>query len=90
LVKRGATIGANASIICGVTIGEYALVAAGAVVTKDVMPYAVVAGVPAKHMGWVCKCGTTLKMMETRGKIACAECGKRYKIKNNRIELSNS
>jgi UDP-2-acetamido-3-amino-2,3-dideoxy-glucuronate N-acetyltransferase len=62
LVKRGATIGANATIVCGATIGRYALIAAGAVVTSDVQDYAIVAGVPAKKIGWVCKCGTTLKL----------------------------
>ncbi len=61
LVKRGATIGANATIVCGATIGRYALVGAGAVVKNDVPDYGIVAGVPAKHVGWACKCGTTLK-----------------------------
>jgi UDP-2-acetamido-3-amino-2,3-dideoxy-glucuronate N-acetyltransferase len=61
LVKRGATIGANATIVCGATIGRYALIAAGAVVKKDVPDYAVMAGVPARQVGWACKCGTTLK-----------------------------
>jgi UDP-2-acetamido-3-amino-2,3-dideoxy-glucuronate N-acetyltransferase len=61
LVKRGATIGANATIICGATIGRYSLVAAGAVVKSDVPDYALVAGVPARQAGWVCKCGTTLR-----------------------------
>jgi len=61
LVKHGATIGANATIVCGVTIGRYALIAAGAVVKKDVPDYAVVAGVPARQVGWACKCGTPLK-----------------------------
>jgi UDP-2-acetamido-3-amino-2,3-dideoxy-glucuronate N-acetyltransferase len=61
LVKRGATIGANATIVCGATIGRYALIGAGAVVKDDVPDYAVMAGVPARQVGWTCKCGTTLK-----------------------------
>ncbi len=61
LVKRGATIGANATIVCGATIGRYALIGAGAVVKDDVPDYAVMAGVPARQVGWACKCGTTLK-----------------------------
>lgn len=76
LVKRGATIGANATIICGVTIGEWAFVAAGAVVTKDVPPHALVAGVPARVVGWVCECGVPLRF---EGNIAtCTECSRRY------------
>ncbi len=64
LVKKGATVGANATIICGVTIGEYAMIGAGAVVTKDVKPYALVVGNPAKQIGWICKCGNRLKLDE--------------------------
>jgi len=75
-VKRGATISANATIVCGVTIGEWAFVAAGAVVTKDVPPYALVAGVPARITGWTCECGVSLKFEGNRA--VCAECGKRY------------
>lgn len=62
LVKRGATIGANATIVCGATIGRYALIAAGALVRKDVPDYAVVAGVPARQIGWVCQCGVSLEL----------------------------
>jgi len=58
-VRRGATVGANATIVCGVTIGEYAFVGAGAVVAKDVEPHAVMMGVPARRSGWICRCGAT-------------------------------
>src|SRR5919206_571155 len=60
LVRRGATIGANATIVCGSTLGEYAFVGAGAVITKDVLPYAMMAGVPARRIGWMCQCGEKL------------------------------
>jgi UDP-2-acetamido-3-amino-2,3-dideoxy-glucuronate N-acetyltransferase len=61
LVRRGATIGANATVVCGVTLGEYAFVGAGAVVTKDVKPFALVTGVPARQVGWMCRCGERLE-----------------------------
>ncbi len=66
IVKRGVTIGANATIVCGVTIGEYALVGAGAVVRENVPPHALVVGVPAKQIGWACFCGTTLTEIKER------------------------
>ncbi len=77
LVKRGATLGANCTIICGVTIGRYAFVGAGAVVTKDVPDYALVVGVPARIVGWVCECGERLAFVQDRA--TCAICGKRYR-----------
>lgn len=83
LVKRGATIGANATIVCGVTIGRYAMVGAGAVVKKDVSDYAVVVGVPAKQIGWVCKCGTTLKF--NKNSTICSYCKSRYRLKKGEI-----
>jgi acetyltransferase-like isoleucine patch superfamily enzyme len=64
LVKRGASIGANATIVCGTTIGEYALIGAGSVVTRDVPAHALMAGNPARRMGWVCVCGATLREQE--------------------------
>ena len=75
LVRRGSSIGANATIVCGVTLGEYSFVGAGAVVTKDVAPYAVVAGVPAKRIAWMCHCGETLPKA---GAGKCRACGTRY------------
>jgi len=70
-VERGATIGANATIICGARIGEFAFVAAGAVVTRDVAPYAVMAGVPARRTAWICRCGDRISR---RARMPCAAC----------------
>ncbi|GIX49590.1 MAG: hypothetical protein KatS3mg131_3801 [Candidatus Tectimicrobiota bacterium] len=75
LVKRGASLGANCTVVCGVTIGEYAFVAAGAVVTRDVPPYALVVGAPARVRGWVCACGEKLHWS---GEQATCGCGRRY------------
>lgn len=75
LVRQGATIGANATVVCGVTLGECAFVGAGAVVTKDVAPYGLVVGVPARRIGWMCRCGTRL---DGSGAGVCASCGTRY------------
>ena len=60
MVGRGATVGANATILCGITIGEYAMIGAGAVVTHDIAAHSIVAGTPAEHIGWACRCGETL------------------------------
>jgi UDP-2-acetamido-3-amino-2,3-dideoxy-glucuronate N-acetyltransferase len=79
VVKKGATIGANATIVCGVTIGAYAFIGAGAVVKNNVPAYAVVVGVPAKQIGWVCECGVSLKNVK-KNKAVCGTCGKVYKI----------
>ncbi|MFC5469735.1 acyltransferase [Cohnella suwonensis] len=76
VVRRGASIGANATVVCGVTLGEWAFVAAGAVVTKDVPPYALVAGVPAKRIGWVCECGETLRFENNTAQ--CENCERTY------------
>lgn len=76
LVRVGASIGANATIVCGNTIGKYALVGAGSVVTKDVPNYALVVGIPAKVVGWVCSCGEQLNF--NKDKAECKECNKKY------------
>ena len=75
LVKRGASIGANATIVCGVTLGEYAFIGAGAVVNRDVPAYALMAGVPARRIGWMCQCGARLP---DSGEGTCASCGTTY------------
>jgi len=83
LVKRGATIGANATIVCGVTVGEYAFVAAGAVVNKDVKPYALMAGVPARHIGWMSEHGERLDLpLAGDGQAACPATGTIYCLQN--------
>lgn len=82
LVKRGASIGANATIVCGNTIGEHALIGAGSVVTRDVPAYALVYGNPARHRGWACECGIVLTLNDQAA--TCAECGKQYRLADAR------
>ena len=77
LVRRGATLGANCTIVCGVTIGEYAFVAAGAVVTRDVSDYALVMGVPCKQVGWMCRCGVRLEVTDDHT-ATCRSCRETY------------
>jgi UDP-2-acetamido-3-amino-2,3-dideoxy-glucuronate N-acetyltransferase len=85
LVKRGASLGANSTIVCGTTIGEYAFVGAGAVVTKDVPAHALVVRVPARQIGWVCECGTRLEDSDSR--FQCVDCGKRYLLQDGGLAL---
>ena len=82
LVRRGASIGANATIVCGATLGEYAFVGAGAVITRDVLPYAMMAGVPARRIGWMCQCGEKLP---PSGEGTCAACGSTYERRGDGI-----
>ena len=84
VVKRGASIGANATIVCGHTIGQYALIGAGAVVTKDVKPYALVVGNPARQTGWVSEYGHKLKF-DSNNIAVCPESGKRYKLTDGEV-----
>lgn len=78
-VRHGASIGANATIVCGVTVGRWAFVAAGAVVTKDVPPYALIAGVPARQIGWSCECGQPLGS-HPAGYVTCVACERAYRL----------
>lgn len=83
LLKEGATVGANATVVCGHTIGKWAMIAAGAVVTKDVPDYALMAGVPARQIGWVCECGELL-----RDKVVCEKCGREYSMIDGKLYLN--
>jgi UDP-2-acetamido-3-amino-2,3-dideoxy-glucuronate N-acetyltransferase len=84
LVKKGASIGANATIVCGVTIGTFALVGAGAVITRDVLPYEMVYGNPARHKGWVSEYGHKLQFGADHQAV-CMESGQTYVLKNNEV-----
>lgn len=81
LVKKGATLGANCTIVCGVNIGEYAFVAAGAVITKNVKAYALMAGVPAKQIGWMSQYGEQIPLpLEGEGEYVCPHTNQRYQL----------
>ncbi len=86
LLKKGCSIGANATIVCGITIGEYALIGAGAVVTKDVKPYALMVGVPARQIGWVDKAGNRMKFDENNIAIDSFD-GTKYKLEKDTIKV---
>lgn len=81
LLRTGATVGANATIVCGHTLGRWSMIASGAVVTKDVSDHALMAGVPARQIGWVCECGAVLK----EG-LKCPECQREYKENADGLE----
>jgi UDP-2-acetamido-3-amino-2,3-dideoxy-glucuronate N-acetyltransferase len=84
LVKRGVTLGANCTVVCGSTLGEYAFIAAGAVINKDVKPYALMAGVPAKQIGWMSQFGERLDLpLFGNAETICAHTGTRYELKND-------
>ena len=78
LIRWGASLGANSTIVCGHTVGKCALIAAGAVVTKNIKDHALMAGVPAKQIGWVCECGQRLN-----DELSCQKCGKKYRETDN-------
>lgn len=91
IVKRGATLGANCTIVCGITIGEYAFVGAGAVVNQDVPAYALVAGVPARQIGWMSEYGEQLNFPTTgAAETICAHTGDRYVLQNEKVSKESA
>jgi UDP-2-acetamido-3-amino-2,3-dideoxy-glucuronate N-acetyltransferase len=88
LVKKGATLGANCTVVCGVTIGEYSLVGAGAVVNKDVPPFALMVGIPAKQIGWISKYGEQLSLpLSGNGQAVCEHTGDKYCLKDGQLSV---
>mgnify|MGYP003646007097 CR=1 FL=1 len=86
LVKKGATLGANCTIVCGIIIGEYAFIGAGAVVNKNVKPYSLMVGVPARHVGWMSRFGERLDLpLEGNGSATCKATGDVYSLENTKI-----
>jgi UDP-2-acetamido-3-amino-2,3-dideoxy-glucuronate N-acetyltransferase len=87
-VRRGATLGANCTVVCGTEIGLFAFVGAGAVVTRDVAPYELVLGVPARRVGWMCACGVRLPLPATgEGEATCEACGDGYRLSGETLEV---
>ena len=84
-LKKGCSVGANATVVCGVTIGEYALIGSGSVVNKDVKPYALIVGVPCRQIGWVGISGNTLKFTDNKAEDEYAT----YQIKNDNLKVTN-
>ncbi len=90
LVKKGATLGANSTIVCGLTIGEYAFIGAGAVINKDVKPYALMVGVPARQIGWMSEYGEKLDLpLEGKAKTTCEHTGRIYHLTNGQVIRAN-
>lgn len=88
IIRKGATLGANSTIVCGVTVGEFAFVAAGAVINRDVKPYALMAGVPAKQIGWMSRHGERLALpLDGDGETACPATGIRYRLVNGIVSV---
>ena len=89
-VKKGATLGANCTIVCGITIGQYAFIGAGAVVTKNIPDYALVYGNPARQHGWICSCGQKIDKNINQISISCSSCQKQYTQTDNQLSPKKS
>jgi UDP-2-acetamido-3-amino-2,3-dideoxy-glucuronate N-acetyltransferase len=90
LIKRGATLGANCTIVCGVTVGEFAFIGAGAVVNRDVRPYALMVGVPARHTGWMSEYGEQIPLpLEGAGDYTCLHTGSVYRLNGENLERTS-
>lgn len=89
IIRHDVTIGANATIVCGHEIGHYATIAAGAVVVSNVLPHALMAGVPAKQIGWVCECGQVLKLLMPSF-FLCPDCGREYTLLNSELKMNSN
>jgi UDP-2-acetamido-3-amino-2,3-dideoxy-glucuronate N-acetyltransferase len=88
LVKRGATLGANCTIVCGCTVGEYAFVGAGAVINRDVPAFALMVGVPARQVGWMSRFGERLPLpLQGEGEATCPHTGERYRLEGGAVRL---
>jgi UDP-2-acetamido-3-amino-2,3-dideoxy-glucuronate N-acetyltransferase len=86
IIKKGATLGANCTIICGITVGEYAFIGAGALVNKDVKPYALMVGVPAKQIGWMSQFGEQIPLsLKGSGEYVCPHSGQKYQLLNSEL-----
>ena len=86
LIKKGATLGANCTIICGVTVGEYSFIGAGAMVNKNIKPYALMVGVPAKQIGWMSEYGEKLDLpLSGNAETTCKHTGKKYQLKDSNV-----
>lgn len=85
-VRKGASLGANCTIVCGSTVGEYAFVGAGAVINRDVAPYALMVGVPARRVGWMCQCGVQLPKARL-GEVSCTACDRTYRLEADACKL---
>lgn len=91
LIRHGATLGANSTIVCGHTVGRYAFIAAGAVVARDVPDFALMAGVPARQIGWMCRCAGAKLTFDMAGKAKCSACGANYRLDDGKVqEISES
>ena len=85
IIRRGATIGANSTVVCGAILGEYSFVGAGAVVRGDVPAYALIVGVPGRRVGWMCRCGIRLELQDGAGR--CGACGTKYRESDGVLQL---